>query len=535
VGNAKTVGGEKKFEERKENATTVAGRETFGERKAKVKNAREKFRKKRLTEAIEQAMRGDDASRTEQAEAVRGSTSNRLSPLMSVEDERAEREQAAASQVQPLRARLEQALRNFGKIPDPRRPRSIKHKLNTLFLYGLLSCIFQMASRREANRDMSRPAFLAALQGLFPELETLPHADTLARLLARIDPADLEKVHIELLRSYIRDKKFRRYLINKCYPIAVDGTQKLVREGSLWGEEWPERHFDTKDGVKVQQYVYVLEANLVFHNGLTIPVLSEFLSHTETEPDDRKQDCELKAFKRLAERLNKHFPRLPAMILFDGLYANGPLISLCRKYNWQYMIVLQDKCLPSVWDKVQVPEEGGKRKEREWRGRRQQFYWVNHIDYTYDGNKNVVVHVVVCEESWQEVNAETGETEDKHSRHAWVSSKPLTKRNVHERCNLGARWRWGIENSMHTEKHRGYYYEHPYSYNWNAMRGHHCLMRMAHMFNALAEHTKQGARFIRELGIQAFRRFVRETMSGLWLKPEWMAELLTRPFQLRLE
>ncbi|MCP4700103.1 MAG: transposase family protein, partial [Gammaproteobacteria bacterium] len=189
--------------------------ETFGERKAKVKNAREKFRKKRLAEAIEQAIWGDDASRTEQAEAVRGSTSNRLSPLMSVEDERAEREQAAASQVQPLRARLEQALRDFGKIPDPRRPRSIKHKLKTLLLYGLLSCVFQMASRREANRDMSRPAFLEALQGLFPELETLPHADTLARLLARIDPADLEKVHMELLRRYIRDKKFRRYLIKQ--------------------------------------------------------------------------------------------------------------------------------------------------------------------------------------------------------------------------------------------------------------------------------------------------------------------------------
>jgi hypothetical protein len=444
--------------------------------------------------------------------------SNRLCQYISLEDERTAREQAIESQVLPLRAQLEKALKDFEKIPDPRRPGSVKHKLKVLLLYGLLSHIFQMASRREACRDMSRPAFLAALQGLFPELETLPHADTLARLLERIEPAELENVHVELLRTYIRNKKFRRYLINKCYPVAVDGT-----------------HFETKDGVKIQQYVYVLEANLVFHNGLTIPLLSEFLSHTETEPDDRKQDCELKAFKRLAERLNKHFPRLPVMILCDGLYANGPLMSLCRKYSWQYMIVLQDKCLPSVWNEVRLPETGKNRKELEWRGRRQQFYWVNHIDYTYDGNKNIAVHVVVCEETWREVNAETGEIEEKHSRHAWISSRPLNKKNVRERCNLGARWRWGIENSMNTEKHRGYYYEHPYSYNWNAMRGHHCLMRMAHMFNALAEHAKQGSRFVREMGIQAFRRFVRETMSGLWLTPEWMAALLTRNFQLRLE
>lgn len=499
----------------------IADGGTFGERKEKVKKSHKKLRKSRLANAVDRALGGG--------------VSNKLSSYTSLSEECGAREQAVASQVQPLRARLEQALGNFKKIPDPRRPKSVKHKLTTVLLYGLLACVFQMASRREANRDMSRPAFLTALLGLFPELETLPHADTLARLLKRIEPANLNKVHIELLRSYIRDKKFRRYLINNCYPLAIDGTQKLARNGSLWGEEWPERHFDTKEGVIVQQYVYVLEANLVFYNGLTLPVLSEFLSHTETEPDDRKQDCELKAFRRLAEKLKKYFPRLQVMLLFDGLYSNGPLMSLCRKYGWQYMIVLQDKCLPSVWKEANALLKAGKRKKCIWRGRRQQFYWANHIDYLYDDNKNVVVHVVVCEESWQEVNAESGEIEEKHSRHAWISSEPLDKRNVHERCNLGARWRWGIENSMLTEKRRGYYYEHPYSYNWNAMRGYHCLMRMAHMLNALAEHTKQGAWFVRDIGIQAFRRFVRETLSGRWLTQKWMKELLKLPFQLRLE
>ena len=44
--------------------------------------------------------------------------------------------------------------------------------------------MFQMASRREANWELSRPAFLATLQALFPELESLPHADTLAAAVA---------------------------------------------------------------------------------------------------------------------------------------------------------------------------------------------------------------------------------------------------------------------------------------------------------------------------------------------------------------
>ena len=69
-----------------------------------------------------------------------------------------------------------------------------------------------------------------------------------------------------MVRRLIRHKKFRRYLIAHCYPIAIDGTQKLVRNGQWWAEEWLERRRDTADGETVQQYVYVLEANLVFHN-----------------------------------------------------------------------------------------------------------------------------------------------------------------------------------------------------------------------------------------------------------------------------
>src|SRR5918992_2726427 len=44
--------------------------------------------------------------------------------------------------------------------------------------------VLQMASRREANRELSRPAFLATLQALFPERESLPHADTRAAAIA---------------------------------------------------------------------------------------------------------------------------------------------------------------------------------------------------------------------------------------------------------------------------------------------------------------------------------------------------------------
>ncbi|KOR28893.1 hypothetical protein TI05_16030 [Achromatium sp. WMS3] len=70
-----------------------------------------------------------------------------------------------------------------------------------------------------------------------------------------------------------------------------------------------------------------------------------------------------------------------------------------------------------------------------------------------------------------------------------------------ELCNHGARFRWGIENSMQVEKHYGYNYEHVFSYNWNAMRGFHYLMRMGHMFNAIALHTKRVIKIASQAGL----------------------------------
>ena len=122
----------------------------------------------------------------------------------------------------------------------------------------------------------------------------------------------------------------------------------------------------------------------------------------------------------------------------------------------------------------------------------------------------------------------------------WISSEPLRWDTaagvpVHERCNLGARARWGIEDSMQTEKRRGYRYEHAFSYNWNAMRGYHCLMRLAHAMNALAQHTKAVAWQVREMGLGAFLALVRETCANKWFSDEWCRALRAAPFQLRLE
>ena len=163
------------------------------------------------------------------------------------------------------------------------------------------------------------------LRLLFPELDSLPHADTLFRLLTKIEVSQIEQAHIDLVERLIRKKKFAAYRINNCYPLAIDGTQKLGG-ASLWSESLQERRVSGADPhaqARYQYHVYVLEANLCFHNGMVIPLMSEFLDYQQGDTEQNKQDCELRAFHRLAERIKKAFPRLPVMLLLDGCIPTG--------------------------------------------------------------------------------------------------------------------------------------------------------------------------------------------------------------------
>ena len=97
----------------------------------------------------------------------------------------------------------------------------------------------------------------------------------------------------------------------------------MVRN-QIWDEKCQQRTVGKEGHQYKQYYVYVLEASLAFQNGMTIPLMSEFLDYTKGDTDRKKQDCEIKAFKRLACRLKKVFLKLSIMLLIDGLYANGP-------------------------------------------------------------------------------------------------------------------------------------------------------------------------------------------------------------------
>ena len=88
---------------------------------------------------------------------------------------------------------------------------------------------------------------------------------------------------------------------------------------------------DKETGKKTTRYYHsVLEVKIVLGDNLIVSITSEFIENDgedaerqrKMNAEEIKQDCETKAFKRLAEKLKKAFPRLPICIMGDSLYAN---------------------------------------------------------------------------------------------------------------------------------------------------------------------------------------------------------------------
>lgn len=467
---------------------------------------------------------------------------NRKCKLNTVDEEKEAIQQTTEEKLKVYGKLLPMLLNQLARIDDPRNTNKIKHQMRVMMFYGIMMFVFQMTSRRKANQEITTPQLLENLKIFFPELMEMPHQDTLCRLLEDIDVAKIEIIYIDMLRKLIRKKKFQNLLQQKRYVVAVDGTQKYVMD-ECWDERYLRRKVRGKDG-ECQYYAYVLEAVLIFSNGMVLPLMSIFLENNKEleaieDKEKWKQDCELKTFYRLAKRLKKEFPKLSFTLLLDGLYAKGPVMEICRKNKWEFMIVLKDKSLSSVWEEGEGLMSLDKDKkdcyEQTWQGRQQTFRWANGIEYYYGAGerKMLTIHLVICEESWQEIDKK-GCMVVKNTRHAWISSNPINQKNIHERCNLIARKRWLHENNILKEKHQGYNYEHIYSHNWNAMRGYHYLMHIARMLNEMALHSISLTEHVKEVGFQSFIEKFYVAMAHREFDIKKLHRMIKSPSQLRL-
>lgn len=383
-------------------------------------------------------------------------------------------------------------------LTDSRERR--EYRMAEVITGALFMFIFKETSRNSYNNDRREECFRKNFYKHFGL--HLPHGDTIDEVLCKLAPGEIESLKATLVSGLIEQKIFRKFrFLGKFYLVAVDATGMATFNKKHCG------HCLTKTSKKgvTTWFHYVLEAKLVTSTGLCISLASEFIENTPGT-DFEKQDCEQKAFVRLALKIKKHFPRLPICILADGLYPNNTVFDICAKNGWGFIISLKDGNLKTFQTEVgllkatarqQVVYQAGKCTRTTL-----EYAYLNEIEYS--GNYY----------SWVECKEAILYTKDNHvdnQRFVYITNIHQTDKNVVETANSG-RIRWKIENEgFNSQKNSGYGLEHKYSRDsFNAMQNYYHILQMAHMINQLVERKKEV--------IQVLGEHSKQTIVDLWKK-----------------
>ena len=388
--------------------------------------------------------------------------------------------------------------KSFNDLTD-RRKRE-EYSMTEIIAGALFMYIFKETSRNAYNNDSRDEQFQKNFIKYFGI--RLPHADTIEDVLRVLHPEELEVLKMHLVSGLIEQKIFRKFrFLGKFYTVAIDATGMATFE---------QKHCDqclsktSKTGV-VTYFHYVLEAKLVTSTGLSISLASEFIENTPGR-DFQKQDCEQKAFVRLAAKIKKHFPRLPICILADGLYPNNTVFDICDKNNWQFIITLKDGSLKTFQTeanllKATAVKKSVSRADRTIRTTLEYAY-LNDIEYT-----GRYFSWVECKETVINIKNKT----EVHQRFVYITNIPVDQQNIIETADSG-RLRWKIENEgFNSQKNGGYELEHKFSrVSYFALQNYYQLLQIAHMINQLVERSKQVVDILMEHS--------KQTIVDLWKK-----------------
>lgn len=372
--------------------------------------------------------------------------------------------------------------RLFQTVTDPRCQEYITYPLASLLTTGILMFLLRLGSRRQINNLLrGNSPSSAKFRALF-DVDGCPHGDTLNVAFSRLNVDEVQEAVTRMTRTLIRKKVLYPYrLFDYYFVIVVDGTGRLT---------FTERHCPhcltrTQHG-KTIYYHPVLEAKLVTISGFVFSIMTEFVENPEEHPT--KQDCELKAFYRLAKRLKAAFPRLSICLSLDGLFAGGPTMSLCEQYGWKYFITLQEDDLPYVNEEFKsllllAPENHLRAYTGPQHKIQQDYRWINDINYVDSEDKEHTLAVLECLES--KPNSER-ERESTHFK--WITNFTIKGEQVVPLANEGGRIRWKIENEgFNVQKNRGYELEHAYTTHPIASKVFYLLLQIAHLIAQLIE------------------------------------------------
>jgi hypothetical protein len=294
---------------------------------------------------------------------------------------------------------------------------------------GLMMFVFKRGSRHHTDQ-LFTPGFEKNYFNLFGL--RLPVMETVNQFLKQLPPEELENLKRTLIKGLIEKRVLDKFRFMGRLVVAVDGTGIC----SFEKEPFTGCPYKTSKTGKKTWQAGLLEAKIICSNGFSLSIETEWYKNPDNI--DEKQDCEQKAFARLAGKLKKDYPRLPVILVAGSLYPNDTFFTICENNRWRFILTFKEGCLKTVWEETMslYPLEEGRNKQSRpapavpkiW----ETIMFINKIGY-----KKHVLHW--CEYIRSKVKAE------KEERFVHISDIAINQSNVREISFYG-RLRWKIEN-----------------------------------------------------------------------------------------
>jgi hypothetical protein len=373
------------------------------------------------------------------------------------------------------------------EVPDPRCQQRVEYHRRTLLWYGILLFVGQLASRRQLDFKY-REGGTTVRENINRLAQTdqdgLPCNDTMDDYFSRLRNTPIAGVRTHMMDRLIRMRALDDARVQGRLVMALDGSGYLVFD-------W--KHCDhcltQRTGDHILYCHKVLEAKILGPAETVLSIGTEFIDnqHLPDLPADagepkRKQDCELKAARRLMEAVRKDFPQLRLCLSNDALSACGAGFQLAKDFNASFVTVFKEGSIPTLWQEFQTllplcPKNHLEKTEDDWR---HEYRWVNDLPYQDSDGRQWKLQAIQYK----------GEGPNgKVSHWAWlVSPDMIVSRAMVEGIVWGAgRPRWREENQgFNVQKNSGMNMEHAYTEKEH-FGVYYLLLQIAHILTQLLE------------------------------------------------
>ena len=384
-------------------------------------------------------------------------------------------------------------INKFNELTDLRNQSYVKYQMKVIFIVRLMGLMCEIKTMQGLTRELNTEETIkniAQICGL--ELEEIPHCDTINDVFEKTNPEEIEEIIKYMINKMIRNKMLEKYRIrDKYYHIVFDGTG-LATSRKKYNKNCLVKNKTDKNGNEYQEYsTYVLEAKLVVGE-MVFSIGSEFVENEDENVS--KQDCEINAFKRLAKKIKKEYPRLKIIIGADALYASKAVMDICKENGWKYIIRFKEGKIPTLYNEFKTVVE----KENE--SKKENYEYVTKLDYQEE-KVNIIKHI----------------DKEKNTEFLYMTDLLISNKNIESTINLG-RKRWKIENEgFNIQKNSTFDIGHLYSKNAVAIKVHYLLIQIAHILRQLVE---KGLKTIKELNLKMIEisQNIKEKLISITIK-----------------